>query len=237
MREFRRIMTRHLSDPSSPLRKPRTRNIASRILVGPDSNREEALRKSGCRLVAGVDEAGRGPLAGPVVAAAAILDPEHIPAGLNDSKKLTAGDRERLFEEILRFAVVGVGSASASEIDEINIRQATFAAMRRALAGLAVKPDHALIDGRDVPPKLPCLATAVIGGDAASLSIAAASIVAKVVRDRMMHQLGLAFPLYGFGAHMGYGTPAHLTAIRTHGPCLHHRRTFAPVREQLMLGI
>lgn len=186
----------------------------------------------GARLVAGIDEAGRGPLAGPVVAAAVILDRANLPDGLNDSKKLTVEDRERLFPEILRWASVSVASASAAEIDRMNIRQATLAAMWRAFRGLGLEPCHALIDGRDVPTPLLLRASAIVGGDARSLSIAAASIVAKVTRDRMMTRLCARFPAYGFSRHMGYATPVHLEALLRFGPCPYHRMSFRPIRAE-----
>ena len=195
----------------------------------PDFAHEARLRARGFELVAGVDEVGRGPLAGPVVAAAVILDPEHMPDGLNDSKKLTASVRERLFTEIMRHAHVAIASIPAARIDVINIRQATFEAMAGALNGLAVRADFALIDGRDVPP-LPCPAEALIGGDRRSLSIAAASIIAKVTRDRMMTLLAQTYPDYGFEKHMGYGTAKHLEALALHGPTPLHRMSFAPLK-------
>ena len=195
----------------------------------PDFAHEARLRARGFELVAGVDEVGRGPLAGPVVAAAVILDPDHLPDGLNDSKKLTASVRERLFTEIMRHAHVAIASIPAARIDAINIRQATFEAMAGAVNGLAVRADFALIDGRDVPP-LPCPAEALIGGDRRSLSIAAASIIAKVTRDRMMTLLAQTYPDYGFEKHMGYGTAKHLKALDLHGPTPLHRMSFAPLK-------
>ena len=195
----------------------------------PDFVHEARLRARGFELVAGVDEVGRGPLAGPVVAAAVILDPDHLPDGLNDSKKLTASVRERLFTEIMRHAHVAIASIPAARIDVINIRQATFEAMAGAVNGLAVRADFALIDGRDVPP-LPCPAEALIGGDRRSLSIAAASIIAKVTRDRMMTLLAQTYPDYGFEKHMGYGTVKHLEALALHGPTPLHRMSFAPLK-------
>ena len=195
----------------------------------PDFAHEARLRARGFELVAGVDEVGRGPLAGPVVAAAVILDPDHLPDGLNDSKKLTASVRERLFTEIMRHAHVAIASIPAARIDVINIRQATFEAMAGAVNGLAVRADFALIDGRDVPP-LPCPAEALIGGDRRSLSIAAASIIAKVTRDRMMTLLAQTYPDYGFEKHMGYGTAKHLEALALHGPTPLHRMSFAPLK-------
>lgn len=195
----------------------------------PDFAHEARLRARGFELVAGVDEVGRGPLAGPVVAAAVILDPDHLPGGLNDSKMLTASVRERLFTEIMRHAHVAIASIPAARIDAINIRQATFEAMAGAVNGLAVRADFALIDGRDVPP-LPCPAEALIGGDRRSLSIAAASIIAKITRDRMMTRLAETYPAYGFEKHMGYGTPKHLEALALHGPIPMHRMSFAPLK-------
>ena len=195
----------------------------------PDFAHEARLRARGFELVAGVDEVGRGPLAGPVVVAAVILDPDHLPDGLNDSKKLTASVRERLFTEIMRHAHVAIASIPAARIDVINIRQATFEAMAGAVNGLAVRADFALIDGRDVP-SLPCLAEALIGGDRRSLSIAAASIIAKVTRDRMMTLLAQTYPDYGFEKHMGYGTAKHLEALALHGPTPLHRMSFAPLK-------
>jgi ribonuclease HII len=191
--------------------------------------REEAAMAAGRRVVAGVDEAGRGPLAGPVVAAAVVLDPARIPSGLADSKALTRERREELFGEILASAAVSFVAASTLRIEALNIRGATLWAMSRAVAGLGVRADLALVDGRDAPPGLPCPAQPVIGGDASVQSIAAASIVAKVVRDRIMARLGERFPPYGFQRHMGYGTPEHLEALGRHGPCACHRRAFAPV--------
>ncbi|WP_427024039.1 ribonuclease HII [Aureimonas ureilytica] len=223
MRESRRTMARRSSD-SPTLSRPRSAR------PGPDFSREALLASDGRLRVAGIDEAGRGPLAGPVVAASVILRPDRIPDGLDDSKKLTAAVRERLFDDLLTEAEIGIGCASAAEIDRFNIRQATFLAMRRALAALPVTADHALIDGRDVPPGLACSASAVIGGDALSLSIAAASVIAKVTRDRIMTALCRDDPRYGFGRHMGYPTEAHRAALALHGIGPHHRRSFGPVK-------
>ncbi|GGD07776.1 ribonuclease HII [Aureimonas glaciei] len=233
MRESGRTMARHSSDSPSPFADGASVSIAS--VSVPDFGIEAARFERGALLVAGIDEAGRGPLAGPVVAAAVILDPARLPDGLNDSKKLTAADRERLFVEILALATVSVASASAAEIDRINIRQATLLAMRRAAHGLAQTPCHLLIDGNDVPPLLRDRATAVVQGDARSLSIAAASIIAKVTRDRMMTRLCQVHPHYGFGQHMGYATRQHLAAITLHGPCPHHRLSFSPMRQGELL--
>jgi ribonuclease HII len=180
---------------------------------------------------AGIDEVGRGPLAGPVAAAAIILDPDDLPAGLDDSKALTPPARDALYELILAKALaVGVAFASAREIDQINIRQATFLAMRRALAALAIRPVYALVDGNDLPPGLCCAAETIVKGDATSASIAAASIVAKVTRDRLMRRLHAQHPVYGFAEHVGYATPAHLAAIAAHGPSPFHRLSFSPFR-------
>jgi len=183
-------------------------------------------------MIAGVDEAGRGPLAGPVVAAAVILDVERIPDGLDDSKKLTAKCREEIYVHIMACAYVGVGIASVDEIDLVNIRQATHLAMARAVRALTAKPAFAVVDGNDAPP-LPCPCDTLIGGDGLSLSIAAASIIAKVTRDRMMLSLHDEHPSYGWVTNMGYGTPAHLTALKKHGVTPHHRKSFAPVYQML----
>ncbi|WP_294640807.1 ribonuclease HII [uncultured Aureimonas sp.] len=233
MREVRRTMTRRSSDPSLPTLFAPGLVLPRSDEPGPNDTIERHLMAMGHQRIAGVDEAGRGPLAGPVVAAAVVLDFARLPQGLDDSKKLKAAQRERLYEAIIQSAEVGIGTAGAVEIDRVNIRQATLNAMRRALAGLACEPNHALVDGRDVPPRLACPATAVIGGDAHSLSIAAASIIAKVTRDRMMAALCDQHPAYGFGRHMGYGTAAHLAAIEVAGPCIHHRRSFAPIAARL----
>ena len=183
--------------------------------------------------VCGVDEVGRGPWAGPVTAAAVILDPANIPAGLNDSKKLTAARRAVLFEAIMATACVSIASASVQEIDQINILQATFLAMRRAIEGLKIKPNFALIDGNKIPPNLPCAAQAIIKGDARSLSIAAASIVAKVTRDRLMCDLSATFPGYGWETNAGYGTKAHQEGLAKLGITPHHRVSFKPIHKML----
>jgi ribonuclease HII len=182
-------------------------------------------------LVAGVDEAGRGPLAGPVAAAAVILDPRRVPKGLADSKILTAEERERLYAAIKRHALaVAIAFSGPATIDRVNIRIATLDAMRRAVRALALRPVSAEIDGRDVPPGLCCEARAIIDGDALVPAISAASIVAKVARDRLMMRLGAEYPRYGFERHMGYATPEHRAAIEEHGPTPHHRRTFGVVK-------
>jgi ribonuclease HII len=185
--------------------------------------------------IAGVDEAGRGPLAGPVVAAAVIFERKRIPKGLDDSKQMTAEAREEAYLRIMEVAIVGVGEASVDEIDLINIRQATHLAMARAIRALATAPDFALVDGNDAPA-LPCKCDTIIDGDARSVSIAAASIIAKVTRDRMMRALHDEHPLYGWSANKGYATPEHLKALSEQGPCVHHRRSFAPVHNILYGG-
>ncbi len=200
-------------------------------MARPDFRIERRLRERGVWPVAGVDEAGRGPLAGPVAAAAVILDPQSLPRGLNDSKLLTPEAREKLFEAIMaRALAVAIGFASAAEIDAVNIRQATFIAMRRALAALAASPAYVLIDGNDLPQSLCCAGETIVRGDGAVLSIAAASIVAKVARDRLMRRLCAIHPVYGFSQHVGYATEAHLAAIEAHGPCPYHRLSFSPFR-------
>jgi len=191
----------------------------------------DALRK-GARLVCGIDEAGRGPWAGPVVAAAVVLDPGDIPAGLDDSKKLTDAQREALMEPILRTARVGIGIAEAEQIDRDNILQATLWAMARALDAIG-GADLALIDGNRAP-LLPCPAKTIVKGDSRSLSIAAASIVAKVTRDRIMARHDATYPLYGFARHKGYGTAFHRQALLRHGPTPLHRRSFAPIKALLI---
>jgi ribonuclease HII len=182
--------------------------------------------------IAGVDEAGRGPLAGPVVAAAVILDRKHIPKGLNDSKQMTPESREEAYGRIMDCACVGVGEASVDEIDLVNIRQATHLAMARAVRALSISPAFALVDGNDAPA-LPCRCDTLVDGDARSVSIAAASIIAKVTRDRMMQALHHEFPGYGWFTNKGYGTEEHLIALDRIGPCRHHRRSFAPVYQIL----
>lgn len=190
------------------------------------------LAPAGSGLIeAGVDEAGRGPLAGPVVVAAVILDPARPIAGLDDSKKLSEKRREALFplirERALAHCVIAV---EAAEIDRLNIFQATMAGMSRALRGLAVAPVLALIDGNKLPRDLPCPGRAIVGGDALEPAISAASILAKVTRDHLMVAMDATWPGYGFAVHKGYPTPAHLAALQRLGPCPQHRRSFAPVR-------
>ena len=184
-------------------------------------------------LMAGVDEVGRGPLAGPVVAAAVILDDRRTIRGLNDSKLLAAEERERLDIEIRRKAVCwSIAAASVDEIDRINILRAALLAMRRAVEGLAQQPQIVLVDGNQ-RPELTMPVRTVVGGDAKVRAISAASIIAKVYRDRLCMQLHDEHPQYGFDSHKGYSTPDHLSALREHGACPHHRRSFAPVRSVL----
>lgn len=187
-------------------------------------------------LVCGVDEAGRGPLAGPVVAAAVIFEQKRIPRGLDDSKRLDAETREKLFGRIMERAIaVGVGEASVDEIDLVNIRQATHLAMARAVRALAPTPAFALVDGND-PPALPCPCETIIGGDGISVSIAAASIIAKVTRDRLMLALHEQHPVYRWNSNKGYATEDHLHALAVHGCTAHHRRSFAPIHNILYGG-
>jgi ribonuclease HII len=196
---------------------------------------ERALRRSGRQCIAGIDEAGRGPLAGPVVAAAVILPEKFRHKELNDSKKLSARTRERLYVEITTHPAVvwAMAVVESDEIDRINILQATHQAMRRAVAALTTPPDHVLIDGRPVRP-FPVPQTALVGGDGLSFSIAAASVVAKVTRDRLMVEWDARHPGYDFAVHKGYGTELHLAKLRAHGPCPIHRRTFLPVQEAFL---
>ena len=183
--------------------------------------------------ICGVDEAGRGPLAGPVVAAAVILDKKRVPKGLNDSKQLDEETREELFPRIMEMAVaVGVGEASVGEIDLVNIRQATHLAMARAVRALSVAAEFALVDGNDAPA-LPCKCDTLVDGDARSVSIAAASIIAKVTRDRLMMRLHDDHPGYNWKSNKGYGTPEHYAGLRLHGVTIHHRRSFAPIHNML----
>ncbi|MBP1805272.1 ribonuclease HII [Rubellimicrobium aerolatum] len=201
--------------------------------IDPDFQHEEALRARGCLRVAGIDEVGRGPLAGPVVAAAVILDPARIPPGLHDSKQMTPRTRERAALAIRDSAWVGIGEASVEEIEAHNILRATHLAMCRALRDLGRPVDHALVDGRQVPPNLGCPATGLVRGDSRSLSIAAASIVAKVWRDGIMRALAQQHPGYGWETNMGYGSKSHMAALQALGPTPWHRRTFAPVHKVL----
>lgn len=194
---------------------------------------ESRLLKAMAGPICGVDEVGRGPLAGPVVAAAVILDRARIPKGINDSKQLDEETREELFPCIMDMAVaVGVGEASVGEIDLVNIRQASHLAMARAVRALRVTAAFALVDGNDAPA-LPCKCDTLVDGDARSVSIAAASIIAKVTRDRLMKQLHDEHPGYNWKNNKGYGTPEHYEGLRTHGVTIHHRRSFGPIRNLL----
>ncbi|TCB51464.1 ribonuclease HII [Acinetobacter sp. ANC 4779] len=187
--------------------------------------------------IAGADEAGRGPLVGSVVAAAVILDPNNPIKGLNDSKKLTAKKREKLFIEIQEKALAwAIAEASHEEIDEINILQASLLAMRRAVEALNIQPEHVLVDGNKVPQGLMMSCDAVVGGDAIHAEISAASILAKVTRDHQMIELDLQYPQFGFAKHKGYPTKAHFEAIAQHGVIDQHRRSYAPVKKALALG-
>ena len=220
------------SSPAEPPQRIRTTTIRTRSarprqvpLVFPEP----------MGLWAGVDEAGRGPLAGPVVAAAVILDDQKRILGLADSKVLTPLQREKLYDKIREKALCcSVGQASVAEIDELNIFHATMLAMKRAVEGLRLKPVKVLVDGNRLP-KLDILSEAIVDGDAKVKSISAASIIAKVTRDRMLVELHEVFPQYGFAAHKGYSTPEHLEALRLHGPCIHHRKHFAPVAAQFAI--
>ena len=193
---------------------------------------ETKLRISGKEIIAGIDEVGRGPWAGPVTACAVILDPNNIPDGLNDSKLLTAKRREQLFDLIMDSAQVSCVHVEVTEIDQVNILQATFRAMERAVSHLPI-PNHILVDGNKLPPNLPSPATAIVKGDAKSVSIAAASIIAKVTRDRLMSDLSEAFPGYGWEKNAGYGTKMHQLGLLNHGVTPHHRRSFKPIHNIL----
>lgn len=183
--------------------------------------------------VAGIDEAGRGPWAGPVVAAAVIIEIGDIPDGVDDSKKLTADVREALFDKITARAIVGIGVADVARIDEHNILHATLWAMAEACRALSELPAAVLIDGNRCPDELPCPAQPLVRGDALSLTVAAASIIAKVTRDRMMIELAATHPVYGWEQNKGYGTPSHAQAIARHGVTPHHRRSFKPIQQFL----
>ncbi len=201
--------------------------------INPDFSFENRLLQSGLTAVCGVDEAGRGPLAGPVTAAAVILNPDAIPAGLHDSKKLSEKKREALFDEVLCHAIVSISHVSASTIDRMNIRNASLYAMVLAVQGLETSAQHALIDGNALPPGLPCPATVLVKGDARCLSIAAASITAKVSRDRLMVRAAGLYPEYGLHQHKGYPTKAHRDALMEMGASDIHRTSFAPVAKAL----
>lgn len=204
----------------------------------PDFSYERKAGASQGRIVVGIDEAGRGPLAGPVIAAAVLIDlkrfPRSLRATVDDSKKLTPGLREHLYDRLQDHALIGVGLASSIEIDRLNILRASLLAMCRAVAALGLTPDHALIDGT-ISPDLPCATTPIIAGDGKCVSIAAASIIAKVVRDRLMRAMAAYHPEYGWDHNAGYPTPEHLRALARYGPSLQHRRSFRPVREHLLL--
>ena len=199
----------------------------------PDMTFENAARTRGFAHIAGVDEVGRGPLAGPVVACAVILNPSCVPEGLNDSKALSPKRREALFDVISNVALVGIGEATVDEIDSLNILQASHLAMVRAINALPVVADYALVDGNILPRTVPCAAEAIIKGDARSLSIAAASIVAKVWRDRLMVGLSQQHPGYGWERNAGYPTRQHHAGLKCHGVTQHHRRSFAPIHRML----
>lgn len=214
--------------PAPPLRHHR-----GMTRIPPDLHFEDTARAAGYAHIAGVDEVGRGPLAGPVMACAVILDPAQIPPGLGDSKAISAKRRDALFNLIPNVAIVGYGSASVEEIEILNILAASQLAMTRALADLAQPADFALIDGNRIPPNMPCPGQTIVKGDAKSLSIAAASIMAKVWRDRLMVGLAQQHPGYGWARNAGYPTAEHLEGLKCHGVTLHHRRTFGPVHKML----
>ncbi|MEM7472873.1 MAG: ribonuclease HII [Pseudomonadota bacterium] len=201
-------------------------------MIGPDFSFEAALISQGLSGVVGVDEAGRGPLSGPVVAAAVVLNPSDIPDGLNDSKKLSASKREALFDEITARARFCIAEASVEEIDALNIYHASHLAMCRAVQGIK-GVGHVLVDGNRVPADLALPATPLVKGDGRSQSIAAASILAKVTRDRIMHALAQQYPVYNWGKNMGYPTKEHISALEQHGVTPHHRRTYKPVHNIL----
>jgi len=223
--------------PRTQSRMARVRKSSGRLPLKeqpqrPTFRRERRALNKGIWPVAGCDEAGRGPLAGPVVAAAVVLDPKRIPRGLNDSKKLDAAAREKLYAKICATAEVAVALGSTERIDRDNILRASLWALSRAVKALPVRPQFVFVDG-NMKIDCDCDCEAVVSGDALVLSIAAASIVAKVTRDRLMARIGLAHPGYGFERHMGYGVPAHSKALDTLGPTVHHRRSFAPVAAKL----
>jgi ribonuclease HII len=199
----------------------------------PDFSFEQTAMAQGYLRIAGVDEVGRGPLAGPVTAAAVVLDPDRIPEGLNDSKKLSQKARQRLYDEIIQVADVSIAHASVQEIDRLNILRASHLAMTRALDGLKVPADYALIDGNMVPRDLVLPAQTIIKGDARSQSISAASITAKICRDYVMLSLAQQHPGYGWETNMGYGSKKHMEALQNLGVTPHHRRSFKPVHKML----
>jgi ribonuclease HII len=212
--------------------KPTQRLPLNEPALRPTFARERRALKKGIWPVAGCDEAGRGPLAGPVVAAAVVLDPERIPRGLNDSKKLDAAAREKLYEKICATAQVALAFGSVARVDRDNILRASLWALTRAVKALPVKPRLVFVDGNN-RIDCGCDCEAVVSGDALIASVAAASIVAKVTRDRLMTRLGLSFPGYGFERHMGYSVPEHFEALARLGPTVHHRKSFAPVAAKL----
>jgi ribonuclease HII len=206
------------------------------IAEAPTLKFERRAIRRGATVVAGVDEAGRGPLAGPVVVSAVVLNHKRVPKGLNDSKKLSAEEREALYEKIMSSAhAVSVVMAPPTIIEKLNILWATMWAMRQAVVSLAIRPDHVLIDGNRPPKEMPYPTETIIGGDAKSVSIAAASIIAKVTRDRMCQVMDCEEPHFGFASHKGYSAPQHLEALTAHGPGRHHRMDFAPCAEALRL--
>lgn len=227
-------MARRTASQSKPASKTESaqRLPLDEPVLRPTFRRERRALNRGIWPVAGCDEAGRGPLAGPVVAAAVILDPKRIPRGLNDSKKLDAAAREKLYEKICASAEVSVAFGSTARIDRDNILRASLWALSRAVKALPVRPQLVFVDG-NIKIDCGCECEAVVSGDALVLSIAAASIVAKVTRDRLMARLGMAHPGYGFERHMGYSVPEHFEALRRLGPTVHHRRSFAPVAAKL----
>jgi ribonuclease HII len=204
-------------------------------LPAPSFDLEAAMMDRYRGPVAGIDEAGRGPWAGPVVVAAVILDPDRIPEGLNDSKLMTPEAREDRYHAIIATSIVSVVIGPVKQIDRINILQASLWGMRAAYRRLGVPVGSALIDGNIVPKRFPCKARAVIGGDGLSLSVAAASIIAKVTRDRLMVKLSRRYRRYAWDSNKGYGTPEHAAAIKKHGVCTHHRRSFSPIERALSL--
>jgi ribonuclease HII len=212
--------------------RPAQRLPLNEPILRPSFRRERRALNSGLWPVAGCDEAGRGPLAGPVVAAAVVLDPERIPRGLNDSKKLDAQAREKIYEKICATAEVSVAFGSIERIDRDNILRASLWALARAVKALPVRPKLVFVDGNN-PIDCGCECQTVVSGDALVASIAAASIVAKATRDRLMARVGLAHPGYGFERHMGYSVPEHFEALARLGPSIHHRKSFAPVAAKL----
>lgn len=205
------------------------------IVSKPTLKFERAAIRRGAKIVCGVDEAGRGPLAGPVVVSAVVLNHRRVPDGLNDSKVLNTAEREALYEKIMASATVSITVMPPSVIARMNILQASLWGMRQAVLGLTLKADHVLVDGNMVPRDLPCSGQAIVGGDGRSVSIAAASIIAKVTRDRMCQIMDCEEPHFGFASHKGYAAPQHLEALTTHGPGRHHRMDFAPCAQALRL--